>query len=158
MFRRLQVTIIILLVPLLGLYWYAERNDVPLKEFLFPGTPVLRIGDISMQVAIADSPQERERGLSGRNSLQLHGMLFVFDSSDYYDVWMKNMRFPIDVIWISEDLRVVGITEGLRPESYPRIFEPPQPVRYFVETNIHFAESFGIDIGDTVVLPAKVRE
>ena len=63
------------------------------------------------------------------------------------------MRFPIDVIWIGEDLRVLGVTRNLLPETYPRQFEPPSPARFVLEVNTHFAESFEIQAGDVVDIP-----
>ena len=81
-------------------------------------------------------------------------MLFVFDANDYHGIWMKDMRFPIDIIWIAEDKTIVEITRNVAPETYPTIFKPPRPVRYVIETNPYFAESFSINVGDTVELPS----
>jgi hypothetical protein len=154
MIHKLQVTIMILLIPALGLYWYAERNDIPLSDFLIVSTPVVRIDDIPIQVEVADTPEKREIGLSGRDRVGLQGLLFIFDESDYHKIWMKGMKFPIDVIWISEDLEVVGVTENMLPNSYPKtVFEPPKPIKYLIETEANFADTFDIAAGDEVELP-----
>lgn len=158
MIRKLQVLILILLIPLGALYIYSERTGTSVKEFLYPGSPIVHIGTIPLQVLVADTPELRQQGLSGRDSLgDVQGMLFIFDENDYHGIWMKDMKFPIDVIWIDESLTVVSVTENLQPSSYPKIFEPPKPVRYIIETNVYFSDSFGIREGDKVDLPLKYR-
>ncbi len=108
-----------------------------------------------MRVTVLDGLAERKRGLSGRPSLDPNeGMLFVFSEDDYHGIWMKEMLFPIDIIWIDKDGVVVSVESAARPDSYPRVFEPSAPARYVIETNEHFAESFGIRHGSTVKLPA----
>lgn len=58
--------------------------------------------DMQVEVDVASTSALRERGLSGRASLKEgEGMLFVFDKEDWYIFWMKDMNFPIDIIWIS---------------------------------------------------------
>lgn len=159
MLHKIQVTIIILIIPLGFAYWYMEKNDIPLTRALFyPGVPILTIGEIPMQVEIADTPAEREKGLSGRKELKsVKGLLFVFDTADYHGIWMKDMHFPIDLIWISEDLKVIGIEKSLSPSSYPKTFRPPSPARYVVETNVNYADTFGIGVGKDVILPIDLR-
>lgn len=156
MMRRLQLTILLILIPLGLLYYYSDKYDVSIKDVFFHKDTVLHIGDIPLRVEVANTDEERRIGLGGRDTLNgIEGMLFIFDEPGYHGIWMKDMRFNIDVIWISEDLRVVGITERLEPSSYPRIFEPSVPVKYIVETEPKFANSFGIRIGDSVYLPGQ---
>src|SRR4026208_1251957 len=67
----------------------------------------------TLNIEIAQTQIEREKGLSGRDTLpENSGMLFVFDKPDYYAFWMKDMKFPLDFIWI-RDQKVVQITEGV---------------------------------------------
>jgi uncharacterized protein len=111
-----------------------------------------------LRVIVVEGALERKRGLSGRQSLEpTEGMLFVFSDDDHHGIWMKDMRFPIDIIWIDGEGTVVDVEHAARPESYPHIFEPSTPARYVIETNAHFAESFGIDQGSTVKLPAGLQ-
>jgi uncharacterized membrane protein (UPF0127 family) len=159
MMHKLQMVVIFLILPLIGIYMYAEQKDIHLSEIFSVGAPVLHIGDIPMRVEIADTKESREKGLSGRAKLDsVNGLLFVFDATDYHGIWMKDMRFPIDIIWISEDLTVIAIEEGVSPETYPKTFRPPLPVRYVVETNVHYADTFGIGVGQKVVLPIDLRK
>ncbi len=77
-------------------------------------------------------------------------MLFVFDKPDIYSFWMKDMLFPIDMIWISEDGKVVYIERDARPESYPNSFIPDAPAKYVLEVNAGFSEKNNLKVGDKV--------
>jgi len=158
-FRKIQATLLILFVPLLGLYLYSESSGVPIRDMFFPQYTIVHIGDMPIKVSVANTPELREKGLSGTKKLaDDEGMLFIFDESDYHGIWMKDMNFPIDIVWIGDDKKVIGITEGAQPNSYPHtIFEPPKPARYVLELNEDFADSFSVTVGDQVTLPLEYR-
>jgi uncharacterized protein len=106
-----------------------------------------------IMVEIADTVDERRAGLSGRKALaESGGMLFIMDGSDYYGIWMKNMNFPLDIIWIDENLKIVDIKQNIRPESYPEIIRPERKSSYILEVNAGFTEIYNIDVGDEVHL------
>lgn len=157
MLQKIQITIIVLVLPLAAAFMYMKKEGYTFSDLLSFGTPVMHIGDIPMRVEIADTPYERERGLSGRADLEVNGMLFAFEKPDYYSIWMKDMRFSIDVIWIDENLTVVDITKNLTPDSYPKSFRPSVPIKYLVETDPNYSDTFGITIGKKVVLPIELR-
>lgn len=154
--QRMQLLAFCILLPLALFGWYLHDNHITLREFMYPA-PWMRVGDVSLKVNLASTPLERERGLSGRDSIGADGMLFIFPKSDYHGFWMKDMRFPIDMIWISEDLKVVHIEKNVSPDSYPHVFRPTSPARYILETDAHFADTFDISLGQRVVLPPKVN-
>lgn len=161
MSQRLQVLIIILLIPLGILFYLYDRQGFTFEKLLTPGTPVMHIGGVAFRVRIADTETLREQGLSGTDQSiwkTQNGLLFVFDTPDYYAFWMKDMNYPIDIIWIDDKLTVVGITRNLTPDSYPKKFRPPVAVRYAVETDIHYADTFGISVGNTVTLPIELKK
>ena len=86
---------------------------------------IIQINDISIQVEVSDTQNERTKGLSGKENLgNREGMLFVFDNEDLHGIWMKDMNFPIDILWINEDYEIVDIKENAKPESFPEIFYP----------------------------------
>lgn len=112
----------------------------------------LKVGQADFNVEIADTPTSRARGLSGRAKLgENEGMFFIFDMLGQYSFWMKDMKFPIDIIWIADD-KVVGIVLGAEPESMepPTIYTPPQPVDKVLEINAGAAIKFGINVGDEI--------
>ncbi len=159
MIHRIQILILFLLVPLTGLYLYAEGEGITFKQlFALNTTPIAHVGNVPIKVEIVDSDAERIKGLSGRKQMEeTEGMLFVFDTTDRHRMWMKDMLFPIDIIWISEDLTVVSIDAAVSPDTYPRTFSPAQPVRYAIETPARYAETFGIIVGANVRLPVGVE-
>lgn len=89
-------------------------------------------GTIHAAMAVTDA--EREQGLSGQKALPKDsGVLFVFQSAGVYGFWMKDMNFPIDMVWIGADKTVSGVAPGVSPSSYPQIFYPPTPITYVLE-------------------------
>lgn len=108
---------------------------------------------VKLNLTIADTPTERTLGLSGRHQLgEFEGLLFVFDNDDQPAFWMKDMNFPIDIVWLDRDLRVVAVTRHVTPDSFPQTFSPPVPVRYVLELNAGFTDSYNIDRGDRLTL------
>jgi len=122
----LFLAIIVLLVVinsdrLLGLFQTPETIEIEGKTF---------------KLEIADEPEELTQGLSGREKLaQDYGLLFVFPKPGRHGFWMKDMKFPIDIIWLNENREVIGITKNLEPSSYPQVFYPPSEIKYALEIN-----------------------
>ncbi len=152
---KLQIIIITIIFPAGLLYGYLHERNLSFSDIFLPGTPVLHIAEIPVRVEIAETEAERVRGLSDRESLgNVDGLLFIFPEASRHAIWMKDMRFPIDIIWVSQDLKVVSINENATPNSYPAVFRPTEDARYAIETNVHFADTFGIKVGQSVRLPA----
>jgi hypothetical protein len=117
----------------------------------------VQIGSLQINVELADTQAKKEKGLSDRNSLCGQcGMLFVFDTPTIGQFYMRNMNFPLDIIWIS-DHRVVKIDANLPPAGNdPQIlYGSGQPIDYVLEINSGKSEQYGINIGDKVVLGWK---
>lgn len=110
----------------------------------------LHIGGVSLAVAVADTAHEREQGLSGTSPLANgEGMLFIFDSDGQHSFWMKDMRYAIDIIWLSRDMRVVYIEKSVSPDTFPSAFTPPTPARYVLEVPAGFSEAQGLQVGSS---------
>lgn len=108
---------------------------------------------VIIKVEIADTSEERTRGLSGNAGLaEDEGMLFVFNEDAPHTFWMKDMRFAIDIIWISRDGAVVHVEENVAPESYPAVFAPRNEARYVVELPAGWSQRHDVSIGDRVTL------
>jgi uncharacterized membrane protein (UPF0127 family) len=115
--------------------------------------PTLTIGDTKIAVEIADTEATRTRGLSGRASLAENtGLLFIFNRADYYGFWMEEMNFPIDIIWLDNNWRVVDITINALPQNFPTTYQPRAPARYVLEVNAGFITTHHITIGTQAVL------
>lgn len=106
-----------------------------------------------MRVFVAETPMELERGLGGRDSLSpADGMLFVFPEDGVYGIWMKNMRFSIDIVWLSAEGQVVHIEERVSPETYPQAFRNTELARFVLELPAGGAEAHGIRPGSILSL------
>ena len=134
---------------LLAIAAYYQTHSVPLMpQEIEKG--ILTVGDAVLQVEIADTPDKRAAGLSHRAALaEGEGMLFVFEEEGRRDFWMKDMRFPIDIVWISKEREVVHITDSVAPDTYPTVFTSPIPARYVLEVPAGYTRG-RIHIGDRV--------
>jgi uncharacterized membrane protein (UPF0127 family) len=113
----------------------------------------IHVGATTLVVDVADTEALREKGLSGRTSLAAgKGMLFVFNEDDQWGIWMKDMKFSIDILWLAADGTVVTVVPGAAPDSYPQAFYPTKPARYVVEVPAGYAGEHGIAEGAKFVL------
>ena len=93
----------------------------------------------NLYVDISDSTLERKQGLSGREYIgESEGMLFMFERPQIAGFWMKDMLFPIDIIWINEDMEIVGVEREVSPETFPKVFYSGVPIKYVLEANSGF--------------------
>ena len=124
----------------------------PSKIFKIEDIKYVKIAERNIKVDLALTPAEQEKGLSGKNLLvEDTGMLFVFANSDKYPFWMKDMNFPIDIIWISQDQKVVYIKKNALPELYPETYAPTENAKYVLEITAGFADKYNLKTGDSVL-------
>jgi len=113
----------------------------------------IQLAGQELYVSVAETPEARVRGLSGRTSLASNeGMLFIFDTAAKYGFWMKDMLFSIDILWLSDTGEVVYMEESILPATYPDVFAPNVPARYVLELPAGFAEAYSVKVGDIVRL------
>jgi uncharacterized membrane protein (UPF0127 family) len=74
-------------------------------------------------------------------------MLFVFEREDIYSFWMRNMKFPIDIVWLDKNKRVVYIKENAKPSDYPELYTPDKKAMFVIEFVDGFVKENDIDIG-----------
>ena len=92
-------------------------------------------------VNVLETPEERTRGLSGREVLPPdEGVVFAFGSAGSRNFWMKDMHFPIDVLFFDAEWRVIGMFSDMRPESYPHTYGSPEGTYYALEAVSGFIE------------------
>ncbi len=96
------------------------------------------------------TPETRERGLSGRTGIDFgKGMMFDFRGEPRGSgIWMKDMLFSIDVVWLSDDFEIVGMVPNMTPETYPHVFRVPQNGRYALELAAGSIKKFDLKIGN----------
>ena len=109
----------------------------------------LYIHDKEIRVEVAQTPEERNYGLMGRNQLgKDEGMLFIFETEDYHGFWMKDTSLPLSIAFIGRDGRIVWITD-MKPLTLDS-HVPPRPVLYALEMNKGWFSSHGVIVGDVV--------
>jgi uncharacterized membrane protein (UPF0127 family) len=107
-------------------------------------------GRHAVAVEIARTDAERARGLMHRTSLPDDaGMLFLFDETAEHGFWMMNTLIPLDMIFIDEDGRIVGVVERAEPRS-TESRSVGAPSRYVLEVNGGWTGARGVKAGDRV--------
>jgi uncharacterized protein len=126
-----------------GLFLFRESTDtIYIKA---------KIGQQNYNLELANTDALRQKGLSERDSLPENGgMLFDFGQDGDWKMWMIQMRFPIDIIWLNKDKGVVHIKNDASPADYPEIYRSPELSRYVVELPSGDVESTGLKVGDTI--------
>jgi uncharacterized membrane protein (UPF0127 family) len=123
-------------------------------QLIYPGTQKMKIKDLVVDVSVAETWPDRIKGLSDTPYLPDNLVkLFIFDTPAFHSIWMKDMQYPIDILWVNANNKIIYIEENATPESYPNIFVPKDPALYVIETVAGFVETNQINIGDTVILP-----
>lgn len=113
-----------------------------------------RAGATALDVEVARDDPSRERGLMFRPAMPAGvGMLFIFRTSEPHVFWMKNTLVPLDMLFLDDHGRIVGIIENAEPLTLtPR--DPHAPSRYVLEVAGGTAFAHGWRAGDKVDLPA----
>ncbi len=132
--------IIFLIIVVVGAFFLLSSNNLR----------YVKINGVTLKVSLALTERAQERGLSGRESLEENeGMLFVFSqpiARNFF--WMKEMNFPLDMIWFGADKKVVYIKKNATPESYPESFGPNEETKYVLEVISGFSDKYNLKEGD----------
>ncbi len=132
--------ICVALVALSGLYR---------SRYLIDYEKIIEIDGELLKAQVVTEPEEKRTGLSQRRTLESgEGMLFVFEKSDFHGIWMRDMDFSIDIIWIDENKLIVDIATNVSPETYPDVFRPEKPAKYVLEVKAGYVESRDLQKGD----------
>jgi hypothetical protein len=105
--------------------------------------------DNKFNTYIAKSDSDREKGLSVFNKIKSNeAMIFSFDTSDKYSFWMKGMKFPIDIVWLDQDKKIVDIKNDVAISTYPELFTPNTQSLYVLEFNAGTVNNSNLKIGE----------
>jgi uncharacterized membrane protein (UPF0127 family) len=123
-------------------------------NYLLPKTPRIAINGHTFNLYLAETSQEQEIGLAKYKSIGLNqGMIFIFNRPDYYSFWMKDMKFPIDIIFISGN-KVVDVFQKVpvSPDENLPVYTTKAKADKVLEINAGLAKKDNIKIGDEVKL------
>jgi len=121
------------------------------------GLPVvdIKVGTQNYHMEVAADDYSRMRGLMERDSLpDDHGMIFVFLQDTGEPFWMKNTRFPLDILFIDSGGKIISIGH-MKPFDETNTL-PGGMYRYAIELNAGAAAAAGVKAGDLVTVPAAV--
>lgn len=145
----------------LGKYQIPTTTDEPevtpeTWQTIYPNTVTILIGETTVKASIADSLSERIGGLSGTPFLPDNVVkLFVFGTAGTHSIWMKDMNYSLDIMWLDQTGGIVHLEENVSPDTYPESFSSPVSAWYVVEATAGFVAVNNIKIGDKVVLPTE---
>lgn len=106
----------------------------------------------SYSIEMVTTYDQRQKGLSGRSSLAPdRAMLFVFDAESRRCIWMKDMQFPIDIVWLNGNKKIVAIERNVSPATYPSSFCHDDS-HYVLEFAAGAVDAAGLRIGEHVRL------
>jgi hypothetical protein len=109
-----------------------------------------------LQAEVMIKDEDRAMGLMFRPSLPLdHGMLFLFERPDFHGIWMKNCKFPIDILWLDADHKIVHLAEKVPPctakeASDCEVYNPLARASFVVELNAGQARREKALVGSTI--------
>lgn len=140
-----NITVIfIIIISILGLALVIQKTGRTTK---------VTIKEHEFLASVAKTNTEKEIGLSNKTSLTDDaGTLFIFEKSDYYPFWMKNMKFPIDIIFINNN-RIVTIFLNQKvpnPNENIPIVKPEEPSDMVLEINANLSNKYNFKKGDEV--------
>ncbi len=118
-----------------------------------PSVQKVCVKNTCVEVELAQTPQQWERGLQGRVALgKNQGMLFIFPWETKHIFWMKNTKIPLDIIWINSQRKIIFIKESAFPcrEDPCPTFGPVEPSSYVLEVPAGFVKAHRIKKGDEV--------
>ncbi|MFA5830784.1 MAG: DUF192 domain-containing protein [Candidatus Paceibacterota bacterium] len=146
--------IALLLGVIFGVWTTAYRGDfrgdkAPLEKNI----AAISFKNVSVEAEVVNREDTRILGLSGRSALsEGEGMWFDFISEGYHGFWMKDMNFPIDILWFDKHLRIIHMKENASPESYPETYAPPSPDRFVLEVPAGFVKKYAVSLGESVTV------
>lgn len=142
---RLNLTLAIILILLLSGCGIKNKN-INIKK------AEIKINSTIITAEVVKTLEAQIKGLSGREKLgENEGMLFIYSEKEIRTFWMKDMLFPIDIIWISDD-KIVDISENMPiPKNYNiKRATPKEEINYVLEVNAGFVKSDNFKVGDSV--------
>jgi uncharacterized membrane protein (UPF0127 family) len=116
----------------------------------------MKIGSQTFNLEVARSEPEQEKGLMKRDSMEPdHGMIFVFGEEVVRSFWMKNTRFPLDILFLDSSGKVVSIHQMRAYDETNTSSD--SPAQYAIELNKGAAGASGVKVGDVLQIPKAAR-
>lgn len=129
----------------------STKNSAQPRCGFYRTDKTVSIGSTQLKAEVVKTSADLQKGLSGRPCIESNqAMLFDFGSPGQYAIWMKDMHFPIDIIWVDTSQKVVKIEVGVLPSSYPKTFASEQPAQYVLEMQANLSQTLNVNLGTSV--------
>jgi uncharacterized membrane protein (UPF0127 family) len=120
-----------------------------------PATPSVELKGSTYSIEIAEDDASREHGLMDRESMPAdHGMLFIFQEDAMRAFWMKNCKFPQDMLFFDAQRKLISVQRNVpacTADPCPA-YSSGAPARYVLELNAGQAEKLGVHPGDELTI------
>ena len=123
------------------------------KPYTKAQVKILTDTPVIYSVEIVNTPQTRAQGLMYRDNIDDYtGMFFVMPNDVMLPFWMKNVKFPLDIIFIDKNLTIIDIAHDTKPctQSKCELFSPQVPYRYVLEVMGGSSKLNNIQVGDKI--------
>ena len=155
-FRKLVASVLCLTFFLTGCK-NTEKKTVKTEEITFTKEGELRIYKpgtdvpvLNLNIELAETEYETQTGLMYRTSMKDNeAMLFIFDDVAMHSFYMKNTQFPLDILFIKEDMTIGNFQENAQPLNEGSL-SSKIPVQYVLEVNAGIVAEKGLSIGDSI--------
>jgi len=150
MSKARQVSTVVVVVAAVALVLGA--GVVALSSLLQSKTS-LAIGDGVFQAQVALTESARQKGLAGVESLAADdAMILAYPTDGLWQIWMKDMKIPIDIVWVDKDKKIVYIVKNVPPEGGESTrFKPDSPARYIIELPAGTVDNLNITVGRSAI-------
>ncbi len=159
---RRGIYYLLVIAVVLGAALYGFSGSEGQRKFIdfFTGTvgqrpqvATVRFPAVTVAAEVAATPAAQRRGLSGRVSLgDDEGMLFIYSQPGPYAFWMKDMHFPLDIIWLRDGAVVDMVLDAPVPTDVPPMLTPSTLANGVLEVKAGFVARHNIKIGTTAAI------
>lgn len=145
------IVVVLLILGLLG-FFAIKHQTTSSACGPYRNDKTVQISTIKFKAEVADTSNQQQQGLGGRPCiLPNQAMLFEFAKPSHYSFWMKDMKFPIDIIWIGPDHKVAGLEVDVKPSTYPdRFVNKDRLAQYVLEIQANRSKDLNIRLGTPV--------
>ena len=130
-----------------------------IKRFQKYKVKEIKINGKKIKAIVAETSTKRTIGLMYTERLSKNMcMLFVFNRDGRHGIWMLNMKFSIDVLWLDSKKRIICLKENLKPCKgilNCEVSYPEKRARYIIELNSGYVKSNGLKVGSMASFNAQ---
>ncbi len=154
-FKNIRLVVIVLAVLAVLVFVILQKESAPTsvgKCGPYRNDKTVVISKQALKAEVVTTKKEQSTGLSNRPCIeQDQVMMFVFEKPGQWAIWMKDMKFPIDVLWADANGNIVGVERNVQPSTYPDSFTNKEKnAVYVIEMKANRSSELGIGLGTKV--------